>query len=309
MVSVPRSPTTMSASRRRSARPAQDVRAAVLVVGVGVDDDVGAELQRGVQAGLEARGQALVVRQADDVVDAVRAGDLDRAVGGAVVDDEPLDRVEAGDLAREVGERRGEGLLLVQAGDLDDELHHTGRRRRAGRANHGPCALPRGSRKCRRGPGRASRRRRRRDRGEGRGAGGARVSWTVGPRMQRTDTDHLHLARAVELAERGLGKVSPNPLVGAVLVRDGEVLGEGWHDRLRRPARRGRGHPRRRAGPTCAAPRSTSRSSPAATTASRRPAPTRSSRPASAASSSPPTTRPRRPTAAGSGSCATRASR
>ena len=53
--------------------------------------------------------------------------------------------------------------------------------------------------------------------------------------MQRTDTDHLHLARAVELAERGLGKVSPNPLVGAVLVRDGEVLGEGWHDRLGGP--------------------------------------------------------------------------
>jgi diaminohydroxyphosphoribosylaminopyrimidine deaminase / 5-amino-6-(5-phosphoribosylamino)uracil reductase len=53
--------------------------------------------------------------------------------------------------------------------------------------------------------------------------------------MQRTDTDHLHLARALELAERGLGKVSPNPLVGAVLVRDGEVLGEGWHERLGGP--------------------------------------------------------------------------
>jgi diaminohydroxyphosphoribosylaminopyrimidine deaminase/5-amino-6-(5-phosphoribosylamino)uracil reductase len=44
-----------------------------------------------------------------------------------------------------------------------------------------------------------------------------------------TDTDRLHLARAVELAERGRGHVSPNPLVGAVIVRDGEVLAEGWH--------------------------------------------------------------------------------
>jgi diaminohydroxyphosphoribosylaminopyrimidine deaminase/5-amino-6-(5-phosphoribosylamino)uracil reductase len=44
-----------------------------------------------------------------------------------------------------------------------------------------------------------------------------------------TDTDRLHLSRAIEIAERGRGRVSPNPLVGAVVVRDGEVLGEGWH--------------------------------------------------------------------------------
>lgn len=45
----------------------------------------------------------------------------------------------------------------------------------------------------------------------------------------RTDTDVPHLARAIELAAKGRGRVSPNPLVGAVLVRDGEVVGEGWH--------------------------------------------------------------------------------
>jgi len=44
-----------------------------------------------------------------------------------------------------------------------------------------------------------------------------------------TDTDRAHLARAVELAERGRGRVSPNPLVGAVIARDREVLGEGFH--------------------------------------------------------------------------------
>jgi diaminohydroxyphosphoribosylaminopyrimidine deaminase / 5-amino-6-(5-phosphoribosylamino)uracil reductase len=48
--------------------------------------------------------------------------------------------------------------------------------------------------------------------------------------VQRTETDHDHLARAIELAERGVGRVSPNPVVGAVIVRDGEVLGEGWHE-------------------------------------------------------------------------------
>lgn len=50
-----------------------------------------------------------------------------------------------------------------------------------------------------------------------------------------TATDQGHLRRALELAERGRGRVSPNPLVGAVLVRDGEVLGEGFHAELGGP--------------------------------------------------------------------------
>jgi diaminohydroxyphosphoribosylaminopyrimidine deaminase/5-amino-6-(5-phosphoribosylamino)uracil reductase len=44
-----------------------------------------------------------------------------------------------------------------------------------------------------------------------------------------TDTDRIHLARAIELAQRGAGAVRPNPVVGAVVARDGEVIGEGWH--------------------------------------------------------------------------------
>ncbi len=53
--------------------------------------------------------------------------------------------------------------------------------------------------------------------------------------MLRTQTDHTLLARAVELAQRGLGRVHPNPVVGAVVARDGEVLGEGWHDEFGGP--------------------------------------------------------------------------
>jgi diaminohydroxyphosphoribosylaminopyrimidine deaminase/5-amino-6-(5-phosphoribosylamino)uracil reductase len=44
-----------------------------------------------------------------------------------------------------------------------------------------------------------------------------------------TEQDAFHLRRALELAEGGRGQVSPNPLVGAVLVRDGAVIGEGFH--------------------------------------------------------------------------------
>ena len=39
------------------------------------------------------------------------------------------------------------------------------------------------------------------------------------------------LERALELAERGRGTTHPNPVVGAVVVREGEVVGEGWHER------------------------------------------------------------------------------
>jgi diaminohydroxyphosphoribosylaminopyrimidine deaminase/5-amino-6-(5-phosphoribosylamino)uracil reductase len=43
------------------------------------------------------------------------------------------------------------------------------------------------------------------------------------------------MRRALELAERGAGLVSPNPMVGAVLVRAGRVVGEGWHRRFGGP--------------------------------------------------------------------------
>jgi len=39
------------------------------------------------------------------------------------------------------------------------------------------------------------------------------------------------LERALELAERGRGTTHPNPLVGAVVVFEGEIVGEGWHER------------------------------------------------------------------------------
>lgn len=42
-------------------------------------------------------------------------------------------------------------------------------------------------------------------------------------------TDREYMARALLLAERGCGWVSPNPMVGAVIVRDGKIIAEGWH--------------------------------------------------------------------------------
>jgi len=47
-----------------------------------------------------------------------------------------------------------------------------------------------------------------------------------------SEDDHAFMERALLVAERGRGNVSPNPLVGCVLVKDGVVIAEGWHDHL-----------------------------------------------------------------------------
>lgn len=47
-----------------------------------------------------------------------------------------------------------------------------------------------------------------------------------------TDEDRSFMERALLVAERGRGRVSPNPIVGCVLVKDGAVIAEGWHDHL-----------------------------------------------------------------------------
>ena len=49
--------------------------------------------------------------------------------------------------------------------------------------------------------------------------------------MPLTQTDHLYMAQALRLAERGLYTTMPNPRVGCVLVKEGQVIAEGWHYR------------------------------------------------------------------------------
>ncbi len=43
--------------------------------------------------------------------------------------------------------------------------------------------------------------------------------------------DRLYMAKALRLAERGLYTATPNPRVGSVLVKDGRIVGEGWHEK------------------------------------------------------------------------------
>jgi len=50
-----------------------------------------------------------------------------------------------------------------------------------------------------------------------------------------TPEDRRHMRRALALARRGLGRTSPNPMVGCVLVKNGRVVGEGWHHAAGQP--------------------------------------------------------------------------
>lgn len=53
--------------------------------------------------------------------------------------------------------------------------------------------------------------------------------------MSFSVVDRSMMARALQLAEQGLWTTSPNPRVGCVLWRDGEIVGEGWHEKAGEP--------------------------------------------------------------------------
>jgi diaminohydroxyphosphoribosylaminopyrimidine deaminase/5-amino-6-(5-phosphoribosylamino)uracil reductase len=53
--------------------------------------------------------------------------------------------------------------------------------------------------------------------------------------MTVTAEDARHMARALQLARRGLYTTDPNPRVGCVIVKNGAVMGEGWHERAGEP--------------------------------------------------------------------------
>lgn len=47
------------------------------------------------------------------------------------------------------------------------------------------------------------------------------------------DIEYMQLA--LELARKGCGWVAPNPMVGAVIVKNGEIIGQGWHEKCGQP--------------------------------------------------------------------------
>ena len=47
--------------------------------------------------------------------------------------------------------------------------------------------------------------------------------------------DTKYMKRALALARKGIGRTSPNPVVGCVIVKDGAIIGEGWHKKAGEP--------------------------------------------------------------------------
>lgn len=78
-----------------------NIIAAVLVIGIGVDDDIGAVAEAGVKACHKAFGKAFVAAEVYDVVDAPASGDLYGIIFTAVIDDEVFDGINAVDVSGE----------------------------------------------------------------------------------------------------------------------------------------------------------------------------------------------------------------
>jgi diaminohydroxyphosphoribosylaminopyrimidine deaminase/5-amino-6-(5-phosphoribosylamino)uracil reductase len=55
------------------------------------------------------------------------------------------------------------------------------------------------------------------------------------PAERQRELDPWHMRRALALAEQGQGRVEPNPMVGCVIARGAEIIGEGWHARFGGP--------------------------------------------------------------------------
>lgn len=61
------------------------------------------------------------------------------------------------------------------------------------------------------------------------------VPYSKKERKVRMMYEKQYMQRALELAKRGYGKVNPNPCVGAVIVKENRIIGEGWHKRYGGP--------------------------------------------------------------------------
>ncbi len=98
----------------------RDVGGIILIVGIRVDDDVRTFRQTPLQPRHEGIGKAAIDRQVHDMIHAMRPCDLNRAVGAAIVDDQPFDLVHTGNFPGQGGQRLGQGLFFIQARNLDN---------------------------------------------------------------------------------------------------------------------------------------------------------------------------------------------
>ena len=101
----------------------RDLGAVVLAVSVGVDDDVRTHREGGLEAGPEARCEALVLLEADDRVGTGTPGFLDRPIRRAVIDDEDFDGVDTGDGPGNLTDDGRDRLFFIVGRDHYDEFH------------------------------------------------------------------------------------------------------------------------------------------------------------------------------------------
>jgi hypothetical protein len=98
----------------------RDIRGAILIVRIGVDDNVRAEQDAGVKSGRKRAGEPAVARHSSDMVNTCIARNGTGAVSAAIVNHEHFDAIYALYAARQVSNRRREVLTFVITRDLND---------------------------------------------------------------------------------------------------------------------------------------------------------------------------------------------
>ena len=100
-----------------------NIGTAVLVISIGIDNNIGTEFEAGVKTRFEGMAQTAIFWESDNMIHAMFARDLRRAIRRTIVNDQNLDFVNTGNFARNILNRIWQGLFFVEAGDLDNQFH------------------------------------------------------------------------------------------------------------------------------------------------------------------------------------------
>ena len=95
----------------------------ILIVAVSIDDNVRTEIEAGVYAGPECARQAAPCLVTNDIIDPCFPGDLGRAVGAAIINDQNPDLINTVNVSWNIRNGLPQGLFFVETRNLDDELH------------------------------------------------------------------------------------------------------------------------------------------------------------------------------------------
>ena len=100
-----------------------NIGTAVLIIAIGIDNNIGIEFEASVKTRFECMTQTAIFWKSDNMIHTEIARDLRRAIRRTIVNDQNLDFVNTGNFARNIVNRSGQGFFFVETGNLDNQFH------------------------------------------------------------------------------------------------------------------------------------------------------------------------------------------